>query len=85
MLKLMKEMYAKRISSLPPYLFAEIDERKKEAEKKGVDIIDFGIGDPDLPTPPHIVEAACHAAKDPLNHRYPSYEGMLSFREAVAT
>lgn len=81
----MKEMYAKRISSLPPYLFAEIDERKKEAEKKGVDIIDFGIGDPDLPTPPHIVEAACHAAKDPLNHRYPSYEGMLSFREAVAT
>ena len=78
-------MYAKGISSLPPYLFAEIDERKRETEKKGVDIIDFGIGDPDLPTPPHIVEALCHAAKDPSNHRYPSYEGMLSFREAVAT
>ncbi|NAS88628.1 LL-diaminopimelate aminotransferase [ANME-1 cluster archaeon AG-394-G21] len=78
-------MYAKGISSLPPYLFAEIDERKRETEKKGVDIIDFGIGDPDLPTPPHIVEAVCNAAKDPSNHRYPSYEGMLSFREAVAT
>ncbi len=77
-------MYAKRIKSLPPYLFAEIDERKREVEKKGVDIIDLGIGDPDLPTPPHIVEAACNAAKDPSNHRYPSYEGMLSFREAVA-
>ena len=80
----MKEMYAKRIKSLPPYLFAEIDERKREVEKKGVDIIDLGIGDPDLPTPPHIVEAACNAAKDPANHRYPSYEGLLSFREAVA-
>ncbi len=78
-------MYAKGISSLPPYLFAEIDERKKETEKKGIDIIDLGIGDPDLPTPPHIVEALFHAAKDPSNHRYPSYEGMLSFREAVAT
>ena len=77
-------MYAERISSLPPYLFAEIDKRKKEARKKGIDIIDLSIGDPDLPTPPHIVEAACRAAKDPLNHRYPSYEGMLSFREAVA-
>lgn len=77
-------MYATRISSLPPYLFAEIDERKKEAKKKGVDIIDLGVGDPDLPTPQHVVDAICHAAKDPLNHRYPSYEGMRSFREAVA-
>jgi len=77
-------MYAKRITSLPSYLFAEIDERKEEAREKGIDIIDLGIGDPDLPTPPHIVEAVCRAAKDPLNHRYPSYEGMLSFREAVA-
>ncbi len=78
-------MYAKGISSLPPYLFAEIDKRKEEAIKKGVDVIDLGIGDPDLPTPPHIVEALCHAAKDPSNHQYPPYEGMLSFREAVAT
>jgi len=77
-------MYAKRISSLPPYLFAEIDERKREARKKGTEVIDLSIGDPDLPTPPHVVEAVCHAAKDPSNHRYPSYDGMLSFREAVA-
>lgn len=82
---MIKKMYAKGISSLPPYLFAGIDKRKEEARKKGVDVIDLGIGDPDLPTPPHIVEALCHAAKDPSNHRYPSYEGLLSFREAVAT
>jgi LL-diaminopimelate aminotransferase len=78
------KMFSKRIRSLPPYLFAEIDKRKREAEKKGADIIDLGIGDPDLPTPPHIVKAVCHAAKDPSNHCYPTYEGMLSFREAVA-
>ncbi len=77
-------MYAERITSLPPYLFAEIDAKKKETEKRGVDIIDMGIGDPDLPTPPHIVEAICRAAKDPFNHRYPTYNGMLAFREAVA-
>lgn len=77
-------MYAEKISSLPLYLFAEIDERKREAERRGVEIIDLGIGDPDLPTPPHVVEAVCRAAKDPENHRYPSYDGMLAFREAVA-
>ncbi|MHC1577676.1 MAG: LL-diaminopimelate aminotransferase [Candidatus Methanospirareceae archaeon] len=77
-------MYAEKISSLPPYLFAEIDERKREAERRGAEIIDLGIGDPDLPTPPHVVEAVCRAAKDPENHRYPSYDGMLAFREAVA-
>lgn len=84
MLKNKNEWYAKGITSLPPYLFAAIDERKREARKKGVDIIDLGIGDPDLPTPPHIIDALCHAAQDPVNHRYPSYEGMLEFREAVA-
>ena len=84
MLKYMNERYAKGIRSLSPYLFAEIDKRKEEARRKGVDIIDLGIGDPDLPTPPHIVEALHRAAQDPSNHRYPSYEGMLSFREAVA-
>ncbi|MGC9443482.1 MAG: LL-diaminopimelate aminotransferase [Candidatus Methanospirareceae archaeon] len=76
--------YAKGIRSLPPYLFAEIDLRKERARKRGVDIIDVSIGDPDLPTPPHIVEALYCAAKDPANQRYPSYEGMLAFREAVA-
>jgi len=77
-------MYAERINSLPPYLFAEIDRKKREAENRGVDIIDMGIGDPDLPTPSHIVDALCKAAAEPANHRYPTYEGMFAFREAVA-
>ncbi|OPY38692.1 MAG: LL-diaminopimelate aminotransferase [Methanoregula sp. PtaU1.Bin051] len=77
-------MYASRMNNLPPYLFARIDEMKDEQQKKGVDIIDLGVGDPDLPTPPHIVEALCNAAKDPENHHYPSYAGMPAYRNAVA-
>jgi LL-diaminopimelate aminotransferase len=76
--------WAKRIKELPPYLFAEIDAKKQEMKAKGVDIIDLGIGDPDIPTPPNIIDALKKAAEDPSNHRYPSYEGMLSFREAAA-
>jgi LL-diaminopimelate aminotransferase len=77
-------MYADRIKHLPPYLFAAIDKAKQEARKKGVDVIDLSVGDPDLPTPRHIVEALARAATDSDNHRYPSYEGKLSYREAVA-
>ncbi|MDD1685018.1 MAG: LL-diaminopimelate aminotransferase [Methanoregula sp.] len=77
-------MYASRMSSLPPYLFARIDEMKAEQRKKGTDIIDLGVGDPDLPTPPHIVEALCTAAKDPANHHYPDYAGLPAYRSAVA-
>jgi len=77
-------MYAARMSNLPPYLFARIDEMKAEQQKKGVDIIDLGVGDPDLPTPVHIVRSLCNAAKDPANHHYPSYAGMPAYREAVA-
>ncbi len=76
--------YAKRILNLPPYLFAEIDRKITRKRKEGADVISLGIGDPDLPTPEHIIKACCEAAGDPANHRYPSYEGMLSFREAVA-
>jgi LL-diaminopimelate aminotransferase len=72
------------MSNLPPYLFARIDEMKAEQQKKGVDIIDLGVGDPDLPTPPHIVDALCTAAHNPDNHHYPSYAGMPAYREAVA-
>jgi len=72
------------MSNLPPYLFARIDEMKAEQQKKGVDIIDLGVGDPDLPTPVHIVRSLCNAAKDPANHHYPSYAGMPAYREAVA-
>jgi len=75
---------ADRLSRLPPYLFAEIDRMKREARARGVDIIDLGVGDPDQPTPPHIVEKLREAAADPANHRYPSYEGMPRFRDAVA-
>jgi LL-diaminopimelate aminotransferase len=77
-------MLADRIRNLPPYLFDEIDRRIEEKKKEGVDIITFGVGDPDLPTPRHIIEACCEAAKKPENHRYPSYTGLLSFRKAVA-
>ncbi|WP_096205163.1 LL-diaminopimelate aminotransferase [Candidatus Methanoperedens nitratireducens] len=77
-------MYASRITSLPPYLFAAIDKAKQEVIKKGADVINLSIGDPDLPTPPHIVEAMKRSVSNPERHRYPSYEGMLAFRTAVA-
>ena len=75
---------ASRIKTLPPYLFAAIDKMKQAAIAKGVDIINLGIGDPDLPTPAPIIESLALAAKNPKHHQYPSYEGMLSFRTAVA-
>jgi LL-diaminopimelate aminotransferase len=77
-------MYADRIKNLPPYLFAAIDKAKQEARARGVDVIDLSVGDPDLPTPAHIVEALRQAAEDTSNHQYPSYEGKLTFRSAVA-
>lgn len=80
----MKIERAKRIEQIPPYLFAEIDKKKEEMRQKGMDLIDLGIGDPDLPTPKPIIERLKKAAEDPRNHRYPSYEGMIEFRTAVA-
>ena len=76
---------ATRVKSLPPYLFARIDQMKAEAVAKGVDVIDISIGDPDMPTPKHIVEAMKRAVEKPEHHRYPSYVGMPSYREAVAS
>jgi LL-diaminopimelate aminotransferase len=75
---------AKRIAKLPPYLFAEIDKKVAAKKAQGVDVISLGIGDPDQPTPPHIVEALCEQGRNPLNHRYPSYFGMPAFRAAAA-
>jgi LL-diaminopimelate aminotransferase len=80
----MKIKWAERIEQLPPYLFAEIDRKKNELIDKGIDVIDLGVGDPDIPTPDHIVESLREAAGNPEHHRYPSYVGMLSFREAAA-
>ena len=76
--------YAERIRTLPPYLFAAIDEMKQQAVARGVDIINLGIGDPDLPTPEPILERMQQAVTDPQHHQYPSSSGMLSFRTAVA-
>ncbi len=81
---MIKVEFAERLRHLPPYLFAEIDRLKREEVKKGADLIDLSIGDPDLPTPEHIVASLKEAAGRPENHRYPSYEGMPSFRQAVA-
>ena len=75
---------AKRIEKLPPYLFAEIDRKVAEAKARGADIISFGVGDPDLPSPPHVIEALQKAAADPTTHQYPSYTGMPEFRESIA-
>ncbi len=75
---------AQRIQELPPYLFAEIDRKKRAAQAKGVDLIDLGIGDPDIPTPGRIIERLTETATKPANHRYPSSSGMMEFRQAVA-
>ena len=76
---------AERLRRLPPYLFAELDRLRDEVAAKGVDIIDLGVGDPDQPTPAHVIEALCEAARDPATHRYPAYSGMRAFREAAAS
>ncbi len=76
--------FAERLQRIPPYLFAEIDAMKKKKIEEGVDVIDLGVGDPDLPTPKHVVEAAKRAVERVERQKYPSYEGMLEFREAVA-
>jgi LL-diaminopimelate aminotransferase len=74
---------ASRLSLLPPYLFAELDRLKREVAQTGVDVISLGIGDPDLPTPQHIVDALKRTADLPANHRYPDYQGLDRFREAA--
>jgi len=76
---------AQRIETIPPYLFAEIDKEKAEAIKRGVDIINLGIGDPDQPTPNNIIEKLRESVKDPKTHNYPPYQGTAEFRQAVAS
>ncbi|MBW2039288.1 MAG: LL-diaminopimelate aminotransferase [Deltaproteobacteria bacterium] len=75
---------AQRLKELPPYVFAEIEAKKKELEARGIEIIDLGRGDPDLPTPPHIVQRLKEALKTPDFNRYPSYVGLTEFRRAAA-
>ncbi len=75
---------AKRVKKLPPYLFKEIDRLREEVRAKGVDVIDLGVGDPDQPTPPHIIAELQKTSADAANHRYPSYSGMHDFKYAAA-
>ena len=74
----------RRISRLPPYVFNIVNELKVKARARGEDIIDFGMGNPDLPTPPHIVEKLCEAARNPRNHRYSASRGITKLRLAIA-
>ena len=75
---------AGRVANLPPYLFAELDRRVAQKRASGADVISLGVGDPDLPTPPHVVEALQRSSRDPATHRYPSYYGLPEFRATVA-
>jgi LL-diaminopimelate aminotransferase len=75
---------AQRVQQLPPYLFAEISRKTAAKRAQGVDIISFGIGDPDLPTPPHVIAALKQHADDPANHRYPESDGLPELRRAMA-
>lgn len=75
---------AKRMEELPPYLFVEISRKIAEKRAKGEEVISFGIGDPDFPTPTHIIDRLCQAAQDPVNHRYPETEGLPELRQAIA-
>ena len=75
---------ARRIENLPPYLFVEITQKIAEKKAKGEEVISFAIGDPDIPTPRHIIDKLCQAAQDPVNHRYPESEGLPALHRAIA-
>ena len=75
---------AKRVEALPPYLFAEISKKIAAKRAEGHDIVTFGIGDPDIPTPKHIMDALHRAADEPVNHRYPESEGLPEVRQAIS-
>lgn len=72
------------LDEMAPYLFAQIDAKRDALRAQGVDVISLGIGDPDLPTPPHIVDAMAEAIRKPANHQYPDYAGSPAFRRACA-
>ncbi len=76
--------FAKRLDRLPPYLFVDINRRIAEMRGKGIDIVTFAIGDPDMPTPAHIIDRLCEEARVPANHRYPETDGLPELREAIA-
>ncbi len=75
---------SRRLERIPPYLFAQLERKIAEKKAQGIDVISLGIGDPDTPTPPFVIDALADAARDPGTHRYPSNRGRPEFREAVA-
>src|SRR5690606_18330828 len=80
-----RTMYvSNKVKDLPPYLFSKFQKRKEELKAVGVDVIDLGIGAPDLPTPKFIIDKLCEEVQNPTNHRYSPYDGSKEFREAVA-
>ena len=75
---------ATRLDELPPYLFLEISRKIQEKQRQGADVVSFGIGDPDIPTPNHVLDALKEASLNPANHRYPESDGLPRLREAIA-
>jgi len=75
---------SKRVEKLPPYLFVGISKKIAEKKARGEDVVSFAIGDPDIPTPPHIIDRLCEAARQPENHRYPESEGLPELRKSIA-
>ena len=75
---------SKRIADLPPYLFVTISKKIAAKKAKGEEVISFGIGDPDIPTPKPIIDELCRTAREPVNHRYPESEGLPELRQAIA-
>lgn len=75
---------ARNLDNLPPYLFARIDAKRDAMRAAGIEVISLGIGDPDMPTPEHIVDAMAEAIRRPANHQYPDYAGSQAYREACA-
>ena len=79
-----KMRLSRRLERIPPYLFVEVDRKIAEKEAAGVDVISFGVGDPDIPTPESIIETLAAQSRNPEHHRYPSYFGLVEFRKAVS-
>ena len=75
---------SERIGKVPPYIFVQISRKIAAKKAEGIEVISFGIGDPDIPTPSNILDALHEASLDPPNHRYPESEGLPEFRQSVA-
>ncbi|MFZ0369276.1 MAG: aminotransferase class I/II-fold pyridoxal phosphate-dependent enzyme, partial [Halobacillus sp.] len=79
------EFGSRQVKSLPPYLFSIFHEKKKKLKQQGIDVIDLGIGAPDLPAPSFIIDRLTVEAANPDNHKYAPYGGCEEFKQAVAS